>query len=274
MRTFGGSILSCLLAVVPMGAAAQGGDDELARVHFEAGSSYYDRGEYERAISEFERSYELSQRPTLFYNLSLAHQQLGQSREAADYLGRYLSEVENVPNRANLERRLQNLRNRISSETTSPQPNTSDASTVPATPPPDVAPPPPPPEVNTTPAMTTPPATAETSDGGGVPLGSIVAFSAAGAGLVMMATFGLLAISEQSSIEDGCGATQSCSSDDVSTMDTFALLSDLGLGMAVVGTGLGLLFLFVQDDGERSPQANLSPWLSPNGGGLTLGGTL
>ena len=101
-----------------------------------------------------------------------------------------------------------------------------------------------------------------------------MSFAAAGAGLVMMTTFGLLAISERSSVEDGCGATQSCSADDVSTMDTFALLSDLGLGVAVVGAGLGLLFLFMQNASGGSSQASLSPWLGPDSGGLSLGGVL
>jgi len=53
-------------------ARAQGSDDERARIHFMAGSNYYDEGQYESAAGEFMEAYRLSHRPQLLLNASTA----------------------------------------------------------------------------------------------------------------------------------------------------------------------------------------------------------
>lgn len=84
-------------------------DEDLARTHFEAGQGYYERGDFEEAVREFGRAYELSNRPELLHNIYLAYRDLQDDANAATYLRRYLGEVDDLPNRPLLERRLREL---------------------------------------------------------------------------------------------------------------------------------------------------------------------
>src|SRR5688500_8872763 len=63
-------------------------DDERARMHFQAGNAYFQTGEYDAALREFQRSYELSARPALFYNMALVHERLGNLEQAIAHLQR------------------------------------------------------------------------------------------------------------------------------------------------------------------------------------------
>lgn len=92
-----------------MDMAAQHMDDERARRHFEAGRNLYDAGAFERAGREFEEAYRLSSRPELLYNVYVAHRDAGNVGKAAAALRQYLDEMEEAPDRVNLEARLQSL---------------------------------------------------------------------------------------------------------------------------------------------------------------------
>src|SRR5690606_35784292 len=96
---------SCLSLVTTARA-----DDETARLHFQAGAKEFEAGRYEAALASFSAAYELSGRPELLYNIALCHEELGRYGEAAVHLRRYLDEVENVPQRTALERRIEILR--------------------------------------------------------------------------------------------------------------------------------------------------------------------
>lgn len=248
-----------ILSLLPAGAAAQSGDDELARVHFQAGRSYYDRGEYERSIEEFQRAYDLSRRAELFYNLSLSYQQLGDLDNAIRYLERYLVEVPEVPERANKEVRLANLRERRAANPSTPTGHGVAAAV------PDA------PRNTTNLQVPTESVRGDSGGGGGIPSAALASFIVAGVGLITMTTFGLLALNEQSSVEDGCGRLQQCSRDEVSTMDRLALLSDAGLLLAILGSGIGVAFLFLNDgDSSDSAELQLAPWASADAGGMLL----
>src|SRR5690242_17296528 len=95
-------------------ARAEPADDEIARAHFKAGSGYFDNGDYEAAVREFERAYAMSPHPQLLYNLYMANERLADWSEAARCLQEYLRTVEEeVPNREALEARLANLKRRL-----------------------------------------------------------------------------------------------------------------------------------------------------------------
>src|SRR5687768_1920345 len=97
-----------------LGASAQPAEDEdIARAHREAGSGYFETGDYEAAVREFERSYALSPEPQLLYDLYAAHERLGDWAEATRCLQGYLRSAEEVPNRPALEARLANLKKRL-----------------------------------------------------------------------------------------------------------------------------------------------------------------
>jgi tetratricopeptide (TPR) repeat protein len=249
--------LSWLTAIQPV--SAQEAEGDVGRNQFLSGRSYYDLGEYENALREFERAQQLSGRPELYYNIYLCHQQLGNLEKAVEYLDKYLTEVPNVENGDTLRIRLENLRRRLAEqpagETGATEPVAGGETGAP------IAPPPPVDEGDAAAAEPTEPAS-----GGGIPTPALISFAAAGAGVIAMALFGVLALSEQSSLEDGCGASMTCSSDDVSSLDTLALLSDIGLGVAVVGAALGVTFILT-DDGGGSTSATTADTvrLSPFG---------
>ena len=278
------------VAVLLVGSSASA-QDERAQLHFRSGASYYEAGEYADALREFERAYALSERPALFYNFSLCYQSLNDLDNAVLYLGRYLSEVEDISNRANLELRLQNLTRRrdeaaarsqaqqpTQQQPTQQQPTQQQpAQQQPTQPQPAQQAAPQPPTDSSAPSSST--ADGDATAGGGVPGAAIASFVVAGVGLAGMITFGAMALGEQSSVESGCFATHSCTQDDVSGMDTLALLSDIGLGVAVVGSALGLVFLLSSGDAntERASAANglqIDPWLSDHGGGAVIRGAL
>ena len=225
---------------------ADAGAQERARLHFQSGASYYEAGSYDDALREWTRAYELSQRPELLYNLSLAHQGLNHLQEARDHLRRFLDEVEDVPNRANLETRIENLDRRIAAQAAAPDPDPGQD--------PDPDP------------DTTPPPTQASS--GYISPGAIGGFVGAGVGVAMFAIFGGLTLGEDGRLQDepstwGPGAADG--------LRTFALMADIGLGLAVVGGVVGLVFLLV-DTGPSESDVAVLPWFDQSGGGIAAGG--
>lgn len=244
-----GLAVAALCVAGALGSPAKVQAQERARLHFEAGASYYEAGDYEDALREFRRSYELSHEPKLFYNFSLCNQQLGRYEQAAEDLERYLGEVTDIENRANLERRLLNLRERVSTGegergTDEDEPLEEDD------------------------------AGDEESEGLAISPVAIAGFAAGGAGAVMLGVFGGLALAEKGDLDsDPCADTRTC---DASGLRTKAVLADVGLGLMVVGAALGVVFLFVGgDDGdedEASARWTLSPSVTRTGGGLSAQG--
>lgn len=76
--------LICLLLASGVLAEPDAQTEQLARERFTAGRDAYQQGHYQDAYTDFQLSYDLSQRPALLYNLGLAAQKLGKVREALD----------------------------------------------------------------------------------------------------------------------------------------------------------------------------------------------
>jgi tetratricopeptide (TPR) repeat protein len=85
------------------------GEDGEARAHFRAGRSLYDAGRFHQAAEEFEEAYRLSQRPELMFNAYVAYRDANDLEAAIRSLGVYLDEVEDVPDRVNLQARLASM---------------------------------------------------------------------------------------------------------------------------------------------------------------------
>ncbi len=227
--------------------------DERARPHFESGAAYYDAGEYESALREFQSAYELSHRPALNFNIYLCHQALGNFEEAAASLERFLAEVEDIPNRETLQQRLANLRERIRRR----------AAGQPDVPEPDPGTP-----------TTAPPAR---SGGGGLNVPAIIGFSVAAVGVVGAAIFGPLTLAEDASLASSpCGQAMTCSPADISTLQTYALLTDISFAVALAGAVAGTILFFVIDTSGGSGETALrvSPLAAPGLAGLSIGGAL
>lgn len=90
-------------------APDQADNDRVAQEHFELGREYYDRGQYEAALREFEDAYRLSRRPKLLYNLYLAYRNLGRFEPATNSLRAYLAAEPNDPRADELRERMQQM---------------------------------------------------------------------------------------------------------------------------------------------------------------------
>jgi tetratricopeptide (TPR) repeat protein len=207
--------------------------DEQARMHFRVGSEYYAEGDFESALREFERAYEQSGRPGLLYNLYLSHQQLANLDEAISFLERYLAEVPEVEERATLEQRLVHLRaRRERRQETGADPGE---------------------ELAPEPAQTAAPASPAPPPRDATPIGPIVAFSVAGAGLVAAAILTGLTVAENDRLMAlPCAASRSCSAAEAGSLDGLALGADVSWGVALAGavTGVVLLLLAPGTDAE------------------------
>lgn len=222
------------------GADADGADaddvtDPEAREHFEAATEYYDNTEYEDALVEFRRAYELASpgaRPAMLFNVAASLERLGRFDESADALERYLDEADDPVTPARLRARIVSLRRR------------ADANR----------------------------ARNESPDNplliaGGVTLG------VAGVAAISFAVLGGLALAENNSLEDGCFATRTCVADDVATLESLTLGADISwIAAATAGAvGLGLLIGGAVSSEDSDAVAWL-PILGPTGGGVRVVG--
>ena len=94
--------------------------EEEARALFQAGRYALADGRFEEALRNFRRSYELSGRPELLFNMGSVHEQLQQDARAVRAYERYLAERPDAPNRRSVERRLELLRSRVDDAAATP----------------------------------------------------------------------------------------------------------------------------------------------------------
>lgn len=99
----------------PTGAESAAHDEE-ARALFEAGRVAFSDGRFEDALTHFERSYELSGRAELLYNIGTSQDRLRREPEAVAAFERYLELVPDAENRREVEGRLRVLREEIARE--------------------------------------------------------------------------------------------------------------------------------------------------------------
>jgi tetratricopeptide (TPR) repeat protein len=257
-------VLALLLPTALTSAQSSEDTDERARLHFRSGAAYYDAGEYEDALREFQSAFELSQRPALYYNLYLCEQAIGSLEIAAEHLEHYLAEVPEVENRTVLEQRLASLRTRIERRAAGeadPGGERDEGRPIDA----------PPLEASGDETNATEgPAPAEP----GLNVPAIAAFSVAAVGLIGAVIFGPLTLAEDSSLAGSpCAASRSC---DTGSLTTYALLTDISFGVAAAAAIAGLVLALVYEPAADSPTASLTltPFASSTGFGLVMGGAL
>ncbi len=99
---------------------------------FEAAMAAFDDGRFEDAYEYFERSYALSGRPQLLFNLASTSERLRRDAEAVGYYERYLAAIPDAENRRFVEGRIAFLREAIArSAVESPPPQVRDPVPVP-----------------------------------------------------------------------------------------------------------------------------------------------
>lgn len=97
--------------------------DEEARALYQAGRIAFDQGRFESALDYFQRSYELSGRPALLFNIGSAADRLRRDAVALDAFERYLEAVPDSPDAASVRARIEVLRAAIAADRAAPQPD-------------------------------------------------------------------------------------------------------------------------------------------------------
>ncbi|MEM6961969.1 MAG: hypothetical protein AAF355_09745 [Myxococcota bacterium] len=246
-----------------LSSSVQAQSDERARLHFASGSSYFNVADYDNALREYQSAYELSGRPELLYNIALCHERLGDLRQAVEHMGRFLSEVEDIENRATLEERYANMQRRLERQFSSGMQESSLQRVEPtSTEAPEQLPQAEPQLQSATESSEKPEKVRS------IPVAAIASFVGAGVGVTTFAVFGGLALAKNNDLES---CSPNC--DSTGNLRTYTALADVGLGLAVVGSALGVLFLLTQD-GEKREDTSLTaaPWVGEDSAGLVARG--
>jgi len=107
-----------------------------------------------------------------------------------------------------------------------------------------------------------------------------IALGVGGAGVVVTTVFGILALGNKSSLDTACGSDKtSCpasQSSNLSSLKTDSIVSDVGLGFAIAGVGVGSVLLLL-NRGESSASAppddkrvafRVAPWVGVGAAGM------
>ncbi len=91
---------------------AQQSDEDRARAHFSAGSSYFDQGRYAEAAGQWEDAYRLAAHAELLLNIATAYERDGDLERAVAALERYLA-LDDLPDRVTVQTRLDQVQARL-----------------------------------------------------------------------------------------------------------------------------------------------------------------
>lgn len=82
---------------------------QAAKARFTAGQMHYNLNEFPEALREFKEAYRLYSDPVFLFNLGQCERQLGHAEEAIRFYRSYLREQPKAPNRAEVQRRIDEI---------------------------------------------------------------------------------------------------------------------------------------------------------------------
>ena len=233
-------------SVVTAQDAARPSDlDDRARIHFQAGTDYFERGDYENALRELEIAHQMSGRAALLYNIGACLERLGRLTDAAEQLEAYIAAT-NPEDAAAIRERALRLRARAAADAT---PTTVASTSDPVT-------------IETTAAVSTGVNDEPAPSRGRTPhVASWITLGVGGAGLAAFGVLGGLALAEDASLADRCGT--SCSRGDVSSLEALSIAADVSLTVGLVLVAAGVVLALTTDESPSDEAARLE--LGPAG---------
>jgi hypothetical protein len=144
-------VFAAVLALLP--AAAHAEDSQRAREFFQQGTTYFNLGDFDKAIEAFQEAYKAKPDPLVLYNIGQAYRLKGDPAKAIFFYRGYLRNSPKAQNRAEIEAKIAALQKEVSEPKapppTAPAPVTpapvAPAPVAPSPTPAPVAPSPPPP---------------------------------------------------------------------------------------------------------------------------------
>ena len=111
------SLVALLLAIVftASGATPARADDaQKARDLFTQGNTYFDLGQFDKAIDAWQNGYQLKNDPGFLYNIAQAYRTMGDAQKAIFFYKRYLSNSPKARNRSEVEQKIEALQKQLS----------------------------------------------------------------------------------------------------------------------------------------------------------------
>ena len=236
-----------------------------ARRLFREGDRLYAEGDYEGAVTAFEKAYELSHKEALKYNMANAYERLGRYEAALaalrDYLPHTKPEEQDV-----VRRRIEKLEKRVEDQRLKTQQAEVSTGSSPA---PTVAPSSPP----------SPAADVPTEDKQPAPVLGYVLLGVGAVGIGVGTFFGLQALGEKSDAEDACvdaSGGRRCpvgAQDSLDGAKSKALIADVSLGVGIVAAVVGGYLVLSSGSGKSASSRMLRVSGGNRGGELRLIGT-
>lgn len=244
-------------------AAAVTEDQAKAQQHFQRAKELYAAGSYREAVGELEAARTLDPKAKdLVFNLGIVHEKLAQYDEAISDFRQYM-EMEGVTTAE--KQKAESIIKRIEGA----------KRTVPEAPPNGAA------GTGQAGGRTTGPTPPGGDPGeerpaqrGRVDAATITAASVAVLGLGAGAAFGVAALTTRpSDFVTGRDGTYADLESKTKTAHTFAIVSDVGLGVGVLSAALAAYLYFGRTKDPERPRATAAPALLPGGGAFVVGGS-
>ena len=103
------------MVLVVSGATPVRADDaQKARELFTQGNTYFDIGQFDKAIDAWQNGYQLKNDPGFLYNIAQAYRTMGDAQKAVFFYKRYLSNSPKARNRAEVEQKIEALQKQLS----------------------------------------------------------------------------------------------------------------------------------------------------------------
>jgi hypothetical protein len=72
-------------------AYAEDAKAKLAHAHSKQGKAYFEAGDYDRAVAEYQAAYDIDGKPTRLYNIAVSYEKKGDASQAVAYYQKYLA---------------------------------------------------------------------------------------------------------------------------------------------------------------------------------------
>jgi hypothetical protein len=106
--------MAAILLVASGATPARADDAQKARELFTQGNTYFDLGQFDKAIDAWQNGYQLKNDPGFLYNIAQAYRTMGDAQKAIFFYKRYLSNAPKAHNRTEVDQKIEALQKQIS----------------------------------------------------------------------------------------------------------------------------------------------------------------
>jgi hypothetical protein len=106
--------LVAIVLVASNATTARADDAQKARELFTQGNTYFDLGQFDKAIDAWQNGYQLKNDPGFLYNIAQAYRTMGDAQKAIFFYKRYLSNSLKARNRSEVEQKIEALQKQLS----------------------------------------------------------------------------------------------------------------------------------------------------------------